>query len=478
MLNKKILAVAIVGSLATGNALAAADLSAPNGAIPAVFAKEIVVPAAGRQLTTSVPAGQLTWNIGYNFSQNEVRYARLECSDNIKFGAGTAITLSDPTAGNVGSVNGLNTNTVTFSITSVGGPANNVIGTDTLLVSGNHTITSTASDVTCSVALYDQPSQAQAGGTTGLIANTYFNGAYLSFAQSYELVANATTHIANVEAVPSFSSFLADAYTTTSIASLGKGAATTGAIAYRLKDPAGPQATTLAIDGTPVTLPLLLDTDTTVVVAGDYALAASTGSTPYDGAAEGRVRLNSQPADDLTSSSATFNVGNTGFTGQVFSLERRAGVLIPAADYTATLKAVSATPADYAVTDITGVKFGSIVRNGTELQAPLVQIPGGWTARVVLTNTGGTDRPYSLKIQTETGATFVLDPAKLSGTVPANSTVVIQFTDADLGANSGRRGTVVANVAGPTGQIQGLYQIVNPNNGLVNNHVMVRPGTN
>ena len=40
------------------------------------------------------------------------------------------------------------------------------------------------------------------------------------------------------------------------------------------------------------------------------------------------------------------------------------------------------------------------------------------------------------------------------------------------------RATLVVTVAGPTNQIQGLYQIVNPANGALSNHVMVRPGTN
>ena len=103
MLNKKLLAVAIVGTLVAGNA-AAANLSASGGAIPAIFAKEIVVPSAGIVLNSSGnPAADLTWNVGYNFSAGEVRYARLECSNTIKFAAGTAVTLSDPAAGNVGS---------------------------------------------------------------------------------------------------------------------------------------------------------------------------------------------------------------------------------------------------------------------------------------------------------------------------------------------------------------------------------------
>ena len=479
MLNKKLLAAAVVGTLAAGNA-AAANLSAPGGAIPAYFAKEIIAtPAAPATLGTGASAQtQLTWNIGYNFSQGEVRYARLQCSDNIAFDAATTITLSDPAAGNVGAINGLGTNVVTFSITSVGGPGNNVLETDTLLVDGDHDITSTDTNVNCSVALYDQPSQAQAGGTVGLITNTYFTGAYLSFATSYELVATATTHTADVEAVPSFSSFLPDAYTSNTTAFMGKGGSLTS-IAYRVKDPdgAGGQAATFDVDGNPVTLATLLDTDTSIVVAGDYALAANAAAPLYTGAALARVKLAGNNADALTATSATFEVGNAGFSGVSFDVTRRAGVLISPADYTASLKAVSADPAVYKVSDITGVKLGSIVRNGTELQAPLVQVPGGWISRLVLTNTGGTDRPYTIAVQGEDGNT--IGTANLTGTVPANKTVVIEDLNTVLTSFSGApRATLNVTVAGPNAQIQGLYQIVNPDKGSISNHVLVRPGTN
>ncbi|HEY1034268.1 MAG TPA: hypothetical protein VGE09_04725 [Pseudoxanthomonas sp.] len=476
MLNKKVLAAAVIGTLFAGNA-AAANLSA-SPVVPAYFAKEIIAtPAAPVTLTTSASAAtQLTWSIGYNFSQGEVRYVRVECSNNIEFDAATAVTLSDAAAGNIGAINGLGTNVLTFSITSVGGPANNVIGADTVLLSGNHDITGTDQNVNCSVGMYDQPSQAQAGGSTGLIANTSFAGPYIVFAPSYELVATATTHISNVEAVPSFSSFLADAYTTTSTASMGQGASATG-IAYRLRDPdgAGAQTAPFKINGTAITLADLFAATTAIEVAGDYALAASTGATPFDAAARARVQLNATNATSLTATAASFTVGNAGFTGADFDLTRRAGVLIPEATYTASLKAVGAAPTVYKVTDITGVKFGSIVRNGTELQAPLAQIPGGWKSRLVLTNTSGIARPYTislLNVENETAVT----PGTLTGTIPANGTKVIDDLTTVFTGNN--RATIVVNVAGPSTAIQGLYQIVNPDKGSISNHVMVRPGTN
>lgn len=472
-LNKKILAVAIAGAFA-GNA-AAADLSAPGGAIPAYFAKEIIAtPAAPVTLTTSASAAtQLTWGIGYNFSLNEVRYVRLECSDNIEFDPATAISISSA-GGNIGAINGLGTNLLTFSITSNGAP--NVLATDTMLVVGDHAITSTDSNVNCTVGMYDQPSQAQAGGNVGLITNTVFSGAYLAFAPSYRLIATATEHTADVEAVPSFTSFVPDSDTNATTAFLGFSTVT-----YGLRDPdgTGPQTATFQINGTPMTLPTLLAAGTTVRVDGDYALAASTGATPYDVAARNRALLNGTAASAMTATTATFAVGNTAFANNWLQLTRRAGAVIPAADYTATLRAVAANPTVYAVSDIGGVRLGSIVRNGTELQAPLAQIPAGWISRMVLTNTGSVARPYSLTILGETGNTIVTNAAGMTGSVPAGRTVVVDLpTNVFTSFTGAPRATIIANVAGPTKQIQGLYQIVNPEKGSISNHVMVRPGTN
>ena len=477
MLNKKLLAVAIVGTLVAGNA-AAANLSASGGAIPAIFAKEIVVPSAGIVLNSSGnPAADLTWNVGYNFSAGEVRYARLECSNTIKFAAGTAVTLSDPAAGNVGSLNGLNTNTVTFSITSVGGPANNVLSADTLLVTGAHTVTSTATPVNCSVGLYDQPSQAQAGGTTGLIAGSYFSGPYLTFAQSYQLTADPTVHTADVESDPSFSEFVPDSVTGTDVALLGA-----YSVGYGLRDPdgTGAQTATFRIDGNYITMADLFAATTTITAAGDFTPTRNANGT-YTGAALGRAWLNGN-ANLLTATSARFPVGNAAFGGLYLYLWNQLGHVMSESAYTLTLNPVAASAA-YAPTAITNVLAGEIVRNGTELQAPLAQVPGGWLSRLVLTNTGGTDRGYEVTVQTEVGTSFAGPAAadnKLTGVIPAGKTVVIDNISKNLlGAVTGNpRATLIVTVAGPNNQIQGLYQIVNPDKGSISNHVLVRPGTN
>ncbi len=451
--NKKVLSVAILGALFTGNAFAA-NLSAPGGAIPAYFAKEIIAtPAAPVTLTTTAAGATLQWNIGYNFSDGEVRYARVQCSNNIKFSNTTAVSAL-PANSNIGSINGLGSNVLTFSVTSQ--LPNNVQGSDVFTVAGNHAITGTDADVTCSVGLYDQPSQAQAGGTTGLIQNTFFSGAYLSFKPSYGLVSTGYyTNTANVEADPAFTEFL-------SSGTSWPGGAYLGELRYDVLDPdgAGAQSAPFRIDGTPITLADLLSTDTTVTVAGDFS---AFDDAWFNG-----------NASDLDDASATFDVGNfpTWTVVQVWNIVDP----IQESEYVATLNVDAAAPAVYKVTDISGVKVGNIVRNGTQLQAPLAQVPGGWISRMALTNTGSTARPYTIKVMGETGNT--IGTANLTGTVPANGTTVVDLNTVLTSFTGAPRGTLNVTVSGPNNQIQGLYQIVNPESGSISNHVMVRPGTN
>ena len=90
--------------------------------------------------------------------------------------------------------------------------------------------------------------------------------------------------------------------------------------------------------------------------------------------------------------------------------------------------------------------------------APLVQVPGGYLSRLVLTNISATDRTYSVRAVAESGTTVTLTGAALGGTLNGNSTTVVDL--AGLMTTVGKtRGTLVVTVNGPIGQVDGLYQI-------------------
>ena len=107
-----------------------------------------------------------------------------------------------------------------------------------------------------------------------------------------------------------------------------------------------------------------------------------------------------------------------------------------------------------------------------------MQTPNAWVSRIVLTNTGATARPYELAVTGESGNIIGIDSTLLVGTVPGNGTKVIELDDVLLSFSGQSRATINVTVAAPNNQIQGLYQIVNPAQGSISHHVMVRPGTN
>lgn len=480
-LNKKILATAIVGGLfATAAQAQQVNLSATGGSTPVTFASEHIVPTAGLTLTNAANALDLASNLRYNFSNGEVRHARVECASNIRFAAGSAVTLAagggvaaDLTGATIGSINGIGTNAIHFSITSGSGLLKEL---NQIVVSGNRSITSAAAGA-CSFSLYDQPSQAANGGAAGLI--TTISGNYLTFAPSYQLVLTQENGVANVEANPAFSRFVTPSVTGSDAT------ASLGLVRFDLRSvlTAGAAQPRLATTGLPSTLTALLASGSHHIATGDFSAAANANGTFTGAAALARVFLSLSPtcasvdipANVITATTARFNTGDT-VVNHRLCYSPRLGVAIPVSTYTWTFNATSAAPTLYSTPNLGPSALGEITRNGTSLQAPLAQIPAGWLSRVALTNTGTLARPYTITAQTEAGTTAALGTAA-TGTIPAGGTIVLNV--ADIATFTGQpRGTLNVTVAGPNAQIQGLYQIVNPTSGSISNHVMVRPGSN
>lgn len=469
-LNKKVLAAAVVGSLFAGSAFAA-----PLDVTRQYYAEEIVIPSTG---LVPALAPSLSWASGYNYSNNEVKYVRVELT-----GATFQTGLVAPavSGGSVGAINGLGTNVITFSVTSTGPTGAPAVGginaasVFSLPLAGQINIPA-AADVSVKVSLYDQASQAQAGGTNGLLAiGSYDNTVFLSFARSYEFANTANTLTANVSSATRYGNFSPDGSTappTTAVAGT-----LNNNLSIRLRDPdgsAGPWVgAPLRADGTPITLANLFGAGSSIAVEGNFAAASSVTlggavSTPAPASA----------APFYSTNTLTWSGVPTGSGALVYNVPGT--VAIPAGDFRATFTPVAASAA-YNVTPLTANVVGSIRRNGLELQAPLAQIPAGWISRLVLTNTGTATPAYSISVLGETGNT--ISTANTTGTV-ARGANVIDLNTVMTGFTAGQapRGTIVVNVestdAPGTGTIQGLYQIVNPTSGSISNHVLVRPGTN
>ena len=431
-LNKKLLAGAIAGLLVSANA-GAVEL----GADPArEYAREITKPVI---LTDAGDIIEV--ELGYNFSDGEVRYGRLECTATSAELTPVGVPTVTPGSGDIslGAVNGAGSPALFFSITDDGANSNatenDVLTFDVstrLLNNGN---------VDCAFSIYDQPSQAQAGGLTGLIYTTGLEP-FIRSVPSFLFTATPGTATADVEAANG-------AYTDFETNGVF------GQISHDLV-----AAPPFRANGAVITLADLFAAGTRIDITGDFS-------------ATGDVELDGNSADTLNNGLASFNIGNASVNGAIEYFGDLATPILESG-YLAVLDAVA--NAGYTIADVGPVDAGEIVRNGTQLQAPLAQIPAGYISRMVLTNTGNVARPYEIAVQGETGNTY--DTNNLTGTVPANGTVVVDLTTVLSNFSGAPRATLNVTVAAPNNQIQGLYQITNPAAGSVSNHVMVRPGTN
>ena len=147
---------------------------------------------------------------------------------------------------------------------------------------------------------------------------------------------------------------------------------------------------------------------------------------------------------------------------------------IPIATYDLTANLVSAS--GYTVpTPFIGNPFGFIDHNGAELQAPFVQTPEGWNnSRLVLTNKGTLPRPYSIRVLVPSSQSAPPLGAAATGSLAAGSTTVLKVTDIVTFNTSVPYGTLIVTVAAPDNEIDGLYQVANPQRGLTN-YVLSRP---
>ncbi|KFL36190.1 hypothetical protein [Arenimonas donghaensis] len=443
----------------TGGSLIGVTLDNPASNDPVLVANELIIPP-GRTIPNT-GALNINTQIDYSFSPGEVRYARFHCPG-LEFEPGATVTYSGDPSNTIGAVNGIGTDAIYFSITAGATP---VVADDSLTVDGDRTLTSKA-PIDCSYGLYDFPSQAQAGGATGRVATT--SGAYVRFGESTALrVDNFNEAIADVESPdPAYHLFVTAPGTT----AFGGETSQIGEFSVGTVNTINGTPQPITVTGLPVTTPELWSTDSTLVVFGDFGTS-------------GLAYLSFSP--DCSTLAAAFDGWNdsfASFTGWNFEIENLFVCYytnfepIRASVFDVALVTDSADPSLYDVPALGPLALGEIVRNGTELQAPLAQIPGGWLSRLVLTNTGSMDRVYQIEVFGETGNTITTD--NLSGTVAANSTLVVDLDTILTGFTGLPRATLNVTVAAPNNTIQGLYQIVNPDSGSISNHVMVRPGSN
>lgn len=469
--NKQALAFAVVGALASGNALAAANISTAN----TVYAKEIAMPAV---LTVPV-----SWNLGYNFNDNELRYACVKL-----VGATPVAATVTPTIGNaangpmsVGSVN-VNGNVAFFTLTSgdlTGPSADYTVN----LAALQFNVPNQTTTVTATVGLYDNPAAAGSCDTSNpqLIPGTGDTEKLISFKPSFAFEIDPNKATASVE--NSTTSFAGFKNPVTGVSANANEARLAYAELVQIN------VGNLRADGNPISLADIFPTIAALTVEGDFSDWATdaqfdgvsgTVATTEDSAewtvdptalgADFFVYADSTSENEIPAGSYTASLTVTPNAGYDLGAgDEEEVVLVPSVD-----ESLNAT--DNSVDDNSAIA-GQIVQDGVRLQAPLTQVPSGWISRMVITNTGNKDRTFFLTVYGEDGNTIT--QGNLTGyTVKAKSTKVIDDLNTVLqGFTGAPRAAIVATVAGPEKEIKGLYQIVNTTSMSLSNYVMVNQDT-
>lgn len=474
--NKKVLAAAILGAIAVSGSAFAAPLTT----VEKIYAKEIKASAAAPVVLTGDVA---EWEIGYNFTNNEVKYVRAELTGPAIFTAGTTTSMTAG-ADNIdfvtGAVNGAGTNVLSFAIandplTPIG------IGdetADTLLSLGNISITGTGGPISLTVSLYDQASQAQNGGDLGKINSASYDSTVVaSFADSFRLVATAREEVADVAADPSFTAFVVNAPTTATAATLATG------VGLALIDPDGPgagsQGATLTAAGAEITIANVINAPANARynIAGEFGFAEDLATPPA--AFRPNVLLNGT----AVTAGNVLAGGNLRFpyaaAAGAFVLNVDGDTKIPEASYTLSLVTPtnSLDTTNYNAPVVAPIPVGSIVRNGAEMRAPFVQVPPAFQSRLVLNNYSNQDVDYEISVLGEDNNTITTDADKLKGTIKANSVFVIDELNTVLtGFTKDRRGAISVALGATDANVEGLYQILNRDAGVVTNYTLVRPG--
>lgn len=496
-MNKKVLAAAVVGVLASGNALAAAEIQSAN----TVYAKEIALPT-----TLTVP---VTYKLGYNFNVNETRYACVKLTGAtlpasvatpvIRDDTGVIVAPGAAAQLSAGVVNVVGGNVAFFTLSSV--PSGTQVATNEFTVSLPALAINAAdynATITASVGLYDNPAAAgTCDANSQLIPDTWDSKPLISFESAYTFTIDSHLATASVEADPSYSLFKAGSGFTAFAG--GVGPVTLASNAELALRTATNGSAILDKDGTAITLADIFPATATFGVEGDFDNTEWLTSADFDGTALAIV--------DKTSASRAIDPVAVLDGSNAFSVTANGNGEIPTGIYKASLLATpntgytlnyvvgpgsgaattifptideAAATGDTTVTD-PAATAGQINQDGVKLLTPLVQLAGGdWLARLAISNTGTKDRTFVLKAQgfDSEGQSSTVTVPNVTYTVKAGSTYVFDNLANVLDFTGRARGTVTAIVNAPELEVKGVYQLVNTSANTISNINMINVSNN
>ncbi len=237
-----------------------------------------------------------------------------------------------------------------------------------------------------------------------------------------------------------------------------------------------------------VTLPNLFAAGTTIVVTSDNAAgfgALATAGKFWESGAVCTTTIGAPLATARTANSVTFPVVATPGPAADVDTKFLCGVvdgvtIIPPQNLKASLVPGAGSGAGTTPIAISN-NVATIVQNGAVLQSPWFSVNPAVASFFFLTNTSSLDMAYTTTIYCENGNTCTPGTGA-TGSIPAGKSVRVDATGAAgmLASTSGpTRASVVFNIVGATGSVQGDLVTVNAANAnqTTSSH-LIRPGTN
>jgi hypothetical protein len=431
-MNKRLLAVA-VGAVVSAGALATpvVDDSMKN-----VYATESL-----NATTPTVDGANIAiTQLGTGVTNANQLFVRMDLSGGVKTVAAPVLT----SAGNFSSITvaqgGVGSAYTVFSLTA-GGNTNitdsATIDPGTLSVPG----TNVASTVT--VCTYDSLSNA-VNQTGSLGCDTH--ASYLSFVTGVALAASTNELVASVDT--DYKQF---------VNTLGGAAVNTGWLGSHNFSNA-PNVLD-AQTGANVDLVNIVNLNASVVTyAGDFSVG--NFFIAPDNTCGGLKLDLVETANNVPKTAITANLDVV--NGGTLCVTEPGTTAIPVANYTVAVDlagvATKVPPADVGATG-----FGSIVRDGTQIEVDYLTTFSGYNQRVLMTNRGNRDYTYETTFTTEAGVTAT-PGAAATGTLKAGQVTVVKVSDM-VTFTGGTRGSGVITIPATAGTVDAAATQVNLSDG-------------
>ena len=474
---KSSLALAVAACLVVGNANAI--VAVPNTAAnPAVkFSSELLQANAG--LANAGANLDLAGAIGWGVAANNHLYIRIELTNGLfrtALAAGNLTLNTLPVGGVLIATGAVVVSTggaagssfVVFDVTNTVAPGlTTANGFQLTPPAAALTYVNPAQPMAVTAKFYTDSTLAATGGT----ALATSSGSYVVGTPALATSFTPDTSIATV--VSGYKLFAGNATTAPALAA-GK-VAHIGTVSTALDATVIDPATGIGV------IPAALAANSTLVVSGLFSAVGASGSI---GISPGAATCAAPAAGTLNAdkTTATFTgIGTASLVGAVAPFGAAPWSVCYTADGVTEIPTQTVT----GVLTFTGVvapsvpaasgTVGTIKRDGTQLVAPLVQVPPTASpTRLVLNNTNSTDQTYAVTPLAETGVTVALTGAAAGGTVKAGETKVIDLGGlvTITGSTSGalRTGLKVTSPA-PAGTMTGYYILLN-SNGVVSNFLL------